>query len=120
MNVLVVDDDKDLLEMVSLVLRKHDMTVACLHEGANLFQKLSLSQPDIILMDIYLGDSDGRELCRQLKESSEYKHLPVILYSAGNITLASIQESLANDFIAKPFDISSLVKKITSQNDRQQ
>ena len=115
MNVLVVDDDKDLLEMVSLILTRHSMQVECLDAGKHLFESLSARKPDIVLMDIYLGDSDGRELCKKVKESEEYKDIPVILYSAGNISQSTIRESLANDFIAKPFDISYLVKKINSQ-----
>lgn len=115
MNVLVVDDDKDLLEMVSLILKRHSMEVKCLDAGKYLFDSLSSHKPDIVLMDIYLGDADGRELCRQLKESEEYRNIPIILYSAGHITHSSISESLANDFIAKPFDISYLVKKINLQ-----
>ena len=115
MNVLVVDDDKDLLEMVSLILRKHEMDVKCLDAGKYLFESLNSQKPDIVLMDIYLGDSDGRELCRQMKENEEFRNIPIILYSAGHIAQSSISESLANDFIAKPFDISYLVRKINSQ-----
>lgn len=116
MNVLVVDDDKDLLEMVSLVLRKHDMQVTCLDNGHALFPSLSTDKPDVVLMDIYLGDSDGRELCRKMKDNSDFQHLPVILYSAGNISASSIEACRANDFIAKPFDIFQLIKKITNSS----
>lgn len=115
MQVLVVDDDKDLLEMVSIVLKSHHIKVDCLSGGNQLFESITVNKPDIILMDVYLGDADGRDLCRSLKNSRQYQDIPVILYSAGNIPPASIRDSLANDFISKPFDISQLVKRINSQ-----
>jgi DNA-binding response OmpR family regulator len=111
-SVLVVDDDTDLLEMVSLVLQSYDMKVNCINRGELLLDTITAIDPDILLMDIYLGDTDGRKLCHSLKSSEKFNHIPVILYSAGVITNISIQESLADDFLIKPFDITELVKKI--------
>ena len=113
-NVLVIDDDIDLLEMVEAVLTSYDMTVSCSSNGARLIESIKEANPDIILMDIYLGDVDGRELCQNLKASNEFSHIPVILYSAGNISRSSIHNSKADDFIVKPFDVSALAKKINS------
>lgn len=115
MQVLVVDDDKDLLEMVALVLTSNNMKVLCLNQGSGLFDSISADKPDIVLMDIYLGDSDGRELCRKLKNTEEYSGIPVILYSAGNIPNATIKQSLADDFITKPFEVTQLLKRINLQ-----
>jgi DNA-binding response OmpR family regulator len=111
-SVLVVDDDLDLLEMVSIVLKRHEMNVSCINNGSVLEDSIAETRPDIILMDIYLGDSDGRNLCHSLKTSDQYRNIPVILYSAGFITSASIENSLADDFLVKPFDISKLINKI--------
>jgi DNA-binding response OmpR family regulator len=113
-NVLVIDDDVDLLEMVEAVLTSYDMQVSISSNGSTLFESVKSVQPDIILMDIYLGDADGRELCQNLKSSDEFGHIPVILYSAGNISKSSIHNSKADDFIVKPFDVGVLAKKITS------
>lgn len=112
--VLVVDDDNDLLEMITFVLAKHQLEVYCTDKGSNLQDMLAKTTPDILLMDIYLGDSDGRELCKSLKGSEQHQGLPIILYSAGFISTSSIQESLADDFVSKPFDVSQLVGKIRS------
>jgi DNA-binding response OmpR family regulator len=115
MHVLVVDDDKDLLDMVSYVLGRNNIAVDCIDRGSTLFESLAARRPDIVLMDIYLGDSDGRELCRTLKNSASFQDIPVILYSAGNIPAASIENSMADDFIAKPFDLTYLLKRIDQQ-----
>jgi DNA-binding response OmpR family regulator len=70
--------------------------------------------PDLVLMDIYLGDSDGRVLCKQLKSSKEFGLVPIILYSAGYIANSSIRDSMADDFLVKPFDIKQLLAKIST------
>ena len=113
-NVLVIDDDVDLLEMVEAVLISYNMRVSCTSTGSQLFESIKTANPDIILMDIYLGDADGRELCQNLKSSEEFSHIPVILYSAGNISRSSIHNSKADDFIVKPFDVGMLAQKINS------
>ncbi|WP_051268036.1 response regulator transcription factor [Terrimonas ferruginea] len=111
-HILIVDDDPDLLEMITLVLvsQRHKVTTASC--GAAVAGALDGPLPDLILMDIYLGDADGRDLCRQLKDSSAYGHVPVLLYSAGYIQQESIAASGADDFIAKPFDIYQLRERI--------
>jgi DNA-binding response OmpR family regulator len=113
-SVLVVDDDIDLLEMVTLVLTVNNMAVQSIIKGQLLFEYVAANKPDVILMDIYLGDTDGRALCYALKNKEEYRNIPVILYSAGHITALSIRESLADDFITKPFDITQLLNKINT------
>lgn len=117
--VLVVDDDTDLLDMVNLVLTSHELNVTCISKGSLLLESIEGSRPDLILMDVFLGDSDGRDLCLSLKTSGKYTNIPVILYSAGFITASSIKASMANDFMVKPFDISRLVDKIRGMIDEQ-
>lgn len=110
--VLVVDDDTDLLEMVSLVLTNHNMRVNPLSECIKFLDHVTSDKPDIVLMDIYLGECDGRDLCQNLKKSDGYDDIPVILYSAGVVTPKSVQESMADDFMSKPFEIKQLIARI--------
>jgi DNA-binding response OmpR family regulator len=110
--LIIVDDDIDLLEMVTLVLTTHGMQIKSLSDGKLLFDTVALERPDMILLDIYLGDTDGRSLCRQLKNTEEFSDIPVLLYSAGNISKASLTDSLADDFVQKPFDLTGLVNRI--------
>ena len=111
-SVLVVDDDADLLEMVDLALSFHGFKITTIAGGAFFFDTIATVKPDIILLDVFLGDSDGRNLCQNLKTGSEYHDIPVILYSAGNISASSIQQSGANAFVSKPFDLKQLAEKI--------
>ena len=109
--VLILDDDEDLREMVSLGLQQFGLKVCCYSEHSDIDKKIAGCQPNVILMDIYIGDADGRRICYGLK-NSQHKNIPVILYSAGYIPSLSIEESLANDFIQKPFNFAQLVEKI--------
>ncbi|PZR26358.1 MAG: hypothetical protein DI535_14655 [Citrobacter freundii] len=112
LKILVVDDDKDLLEMVTLVLRIHGMDVFSLNDHQQFFPTLQDFRPDLVVLDIYLEEADGRELCRQMKTNGNFNTTPVILYSAGHISPSSIEDCLANGFLQKPFDISILLKRI--------
>jgi DNA-binding response OmpR family regulator len=113
--VLVVDDDNDLLDMVSLVLSTSGMDVHCINNGSSFMESLKKTSPDIILMDIFLGDADGRELCLSLKNDTSLSRIPpVILYSAGHIIQSSILECRADRFLPKPFGNSDLLNTINS------
>lgn len=109
---LVVDDDEDLLEMVTLMLSSSGMQVIQLSSGRKLLATVEAESPDIVLMDIFLGDGDGRELCKSLKAQQSTAATKVILYSAGTLDPATIQKAGADDFIAKPFDMYVLIDKV--------
>ena len=111
-SVLIVDDDPDLLEMVCLLLRSHKLNVSCIRDGASFLTAITENKPDVVLMDISLGDADGRKLCHELKSMEAFAHIPVILYSAAEIPSNTVKESKADDFLTKPFDNRQLVKKI--------
>ncbi|MCG2617411.1 response regulator [Terrimonas sp. NA20] len=115
LKVLVLDDDLDLLEMVTLVLRTHGMEVVSVNDHTEFFPVLNRYRPDLIILDIYLQEADGRELCREMKAMDQFSKVPVLLYSAGHISAASIEDCHANGFLQKPFDISNLLKRINEQ-----
>lgn len=113
-HILVVDDDADLLELVTLVLKRSNYQVTALQDGNKVFPFVTESVPDIILMDIYLGSTDGRNICKNLKTDENFRNIPIILYSAGNISSQSIKESMADSFIVKPFNNAEILEKIQS------
>ncbi|MFT3704289.1 MAG: response regulator [Agriterribacter sp.] len=107
--VLVVDDDEDLLQMIGIMLRAHKMQPNCVGEAGTVRKIINNSRPDVILMDIFLGNYDGRTICSQLKSDPEFAHIPVILYSAAHLTAESVLESGADEFLHKPFSMNMLV-----------
>jgi DNA-binding response OmpR family regulator len=110
--ILVVDDDNDLLDMMCVLLETAGFNAECISNENQLYPCITASRPDLLLMDIYLHAADGRDLCRELKNNPLYAKIPVILYSAGHITAASIESSKADAFVVKPFDINMMIEKI--------
>lgn len=114
--ILAVDDDKDILEVLQFILEDSGYEVDTLSDGHHLLDTIKRKAPDLILLDIMLGNMDGRELCKSVKRESVTHNIPVILISAShNITSSMNQEGAPNDFIAKPFDINNLLNKIKNQ-----
>jgi DNA-binding response OmpR family regulator len=112
--VLIVDDDADLLEMVCLMALNNGLNPTCVDSGPAALLALEKEQFSLLLMDIFLGDHDGRQIARQLKASVEYSHIPILLYSAGQIDSLSIEESKAEGFIQKPFNMKDLISRMRS------
>ena len=111
--ILVVDDDAAVLEMVQLALEGAGYRVQTSLNGA-CFQQMHSDLPDLILLDILLSGEDGRELCRQLKDDEQTRHIPVILFSAHFSAMDITAMSGADAFLPKPFhlvELKDLVKR---------
>ena len=112
--ILAVDDDKDILEVLQYILEESGYEVETLSDGLLLFEKIKEHMPDLILLDIMLGNVDGRELCKAVKTGIETHDIPVIMISASH-NLSLNQKDSPDDFLAKPFDLSELLNKIQVQ-----
>ena len=110
--VLVVDDDKDILTVVKILLTMHGFNVEAISRWEEVFDKTENYKPDIILLDVALGGKDGRLLCKQIKTEAKTSHIPVILFSANHGIVETFTDYLADDFIAKPFEIVNLINKL--------
>jgi DNA-binding response OmpR family regulator len=108
--IMVVDDEKDLLALVKEYLKRagYDVavTTSC-KEGADI---LASFRPDLIFLDINVGSEDGREMCKQIKSLAEHKHIPIVLISANDDSLATYKEYDADSFLKKPFQPQQLLK----------
>ena len=111
--ILIFDDDQDLLEMVGTALTVKGYDVCLVHKAQEFFDTIKEFRPNLVLLDIFLGEADGRELCRKIKNSESYNKIPVLLYSAGFVSNASIESCGADDFLLKPFDLNQLHQKIS-------
>jgi len=108
-----VDDNEDILEVLQLILEDFGYEVETLNNGTFLFDKINEHRPDLILLDIMLGNMDGRELCKDVKSKKETHDIPVILISAShNVSDIFKPSNAPNDFLAKPFNIIELIDKI--------
>lgn len=107
--ILAVDDDKDILDVVQYILEDSGYEVDALSDGNLLFERIRANKPDLVLLDIMLGNLDGRDLCKALKTSVETRHIPVVLISASHAAGSLDQKGAPDAFIAKPFDIDDLL-----------
>jgi DNA-binding response OmpR family regulator len=114
--ILAVDDNNDILEVLRYILEDSGYVVDTLSDGHFLFDKIKEHTPDLILLDVMLGDMDGRILCRDVKEKEATHGIPVILVSASHDLAATLRQSGApDDFVAKPFDLDELLNCIQRQ-----
>lgn len=111
--ILLVDDSPDLVEFMShlLSMNKFDVKTAVARQDVIVY--LDEFMPDIILMDVKLNGEDGRELCRQLKETQRFNHIRSILMSANPSYLTDYYTYLADDILHKPFKIETLLNTIS-------
>ena len=111
--ILVVDDNEDILDLILMILEMEGFDAEGLSSGAQLTEKLKTTVPDLILLDVLLGDSDGRKLCHDIKSTATTANVPVIMISASHAAYSLPQAYCQpNDFIPKPFDVDDLVKTV--------
>ncbi|KXI27255.1 response regulator [Paraglaciecola hydrolytica] len=110
--VLVVDDNKDIRELVCRLLEAEGYMAAEAVDGDDMWQKLSAEQADIILLDVMLPGTDGFELCRQL--CADPNMPPVIMLTAKDEEIDRVVglELGADDYIVKPFGRRELIARI--------
>jgi two-component system, OmpR family, alkaline phosphatase synthesis response regulator PhoP len=115
--ILVVDDDTDLVEMVSMKLESKNFRVAKAYDGIEAMAKIKEERPALIILDVMMPRKDGYTLCDELKKSEEFKGIVIILLTAvadaissTNYTHISGKTTLADDFIPKPIDLDKLME----------
>jgi DNA-binding NtrC family response regulator len=121
--ILIVDDEKDTVEMITALLELEGYQILFALSGGDAMrilaaegQKVSESKTpvDLILLDILLGDVDGRDICRKIKEDEKLKFIPVIILTVRS----SLQDKInsldlgADDYLTKPFINEELLAKV--------
>lgn len=107
-HILVVDDNKEILEALTIVLRcqSYHVTVDRSLDVSNL----DIIKPDLILLDKMLGNCDGITICRRLKDDPKYHPIPVVLFSAYRLTPSDQREARADAIMQKPFELGELLR----------
>jgi DNA-binding response OmpR family regulator len=106
--VMIFDDDSDLLEVCSIVLRSKNYIVNGLHRCNNILNEVKSFSPDVILMDNWIPDSGGVKATQQIKNDLLLKSIPVIFFSANDSVQDLAAEAGAEFFLQKPFEIEEL------------
>lgn len=117
LRVLVVDDEVNIAELVSMALRYEGWQVAAAHTGSKAVSTAKDFRPDAVVLDVMLPDFDGLEVLRQLRAAPETAATPVIALSA-NAMPADIQRALAAglaDYWTKPLDFKVFTARLEQQ-----
>jgi len=112
--ILVVEDDLDLVELLSFNLRKAGFSVGTANDGIEALKKAHTLSPDLILLDLMLPGLDGFGVCEILRRDSATASVPIIILTAMSSQLARFSglESGADDYITKPFSPKLLLERI--------
>ncbi|MFI5194604.1 MAG: response regulator [Chitinophagales bacterium] len=106
--IMIFDDDTDLLEVCSIVLKSKDYEVGSCNRCNEIIQDVELFAPDVILMDNWIPDTGGVKATRLIKQHNDLKKIPVIFFSASNNVQELAVEAGAEFFLQKPFEIDEL------------
>lgn len=110
--ILIVDDEKDIVDVLEETLRHSNYAVKSTSNSKNLYQLIKDFKPDLVLLDFLLADENGGEICFDLKKNKATAFLPVVLVSAFS-NLAEMQGIYRCDaYLPKPFDFKTLIKTI--------
>ena len=109
--ILLVEDDKDIVEMVLLFLREQGYEVFHVEDGALVIESVTTFQPDLVIMDIMLPNKDGYDCTNEIRKVC---NVPIIMLTArtAQADVISGLKSGADDYLCKPFDIDELVLRI--------
>ena len=112
--ITIAEDDLAILDAMHIILNNSGYSITGLNNIEDE-QSISNTNPDLILLDIWLSGADGKEICKNLKSSEKTKNIPVIIVSANSQTEKIAKKIGADDFLLKPFDMKDL-KQIVSKH----
>lgn len=117
--ILIVDDDPDLVEAVSMKIESKNYRVAQAYDGVEAMEKISLEKPDLVILDVMMPRKNGWAVCDEIKKNDKLKDIVVILLTAVADAVQSTsythhdgKTTLADDYVPKPIDMEDLMKII--------
>ena len=113
MRILVVDDNRDILELITRVLSTYGYDVVIARDGLEALQQEANANPDLVVLDVNLPNLDGWEVCRRIKAR---RSVPVMLLTvrAERADIELSRAAGADDHLPKPFDIAEFLGRITT------
>ena len=117
--ILIVDDDPDLVEAVTMILESKDYDVIAAYGGIEGLEKAKTEEPDLIVLDVMMPDKDGYAVCKELKADPKYGKIPILLLTAVVSKIPTTRytqqmglETEADDYVDKPVEPAELVRRI--------
>ncbi len=112
--VLIVEDEPDILRVVSYRLERSGYEVITAVNGDEALELVRKENPDLIFLDLRLPVTDGYEVCRELKSDEIFRSIPIIVLTAssGRAIAEEARDLKADDWLVKPFDPEDLLEKV--------
>ena len=109
--ILIIDDDNDIAELISLYLTKECFETSIINAGNDAMAAFGSFSPDLVILDLMLPGKDGYQICREIRMVSD---VPIIMLSAKTETFDKVLglELGADDYVIKPFDTKELVARV--------
>ena len=122
-NVLVVDDERDILELVKYNLDKEGYRVTAVASGEDALAATRAKMPDLIVLDLMLPGVDGLEVCRRLKSDAKTRGIPIVMLTAkgSEADVVAGLELGASDYVTKPFSprvLTARIRAVLRRGDR--
>lgn len=114
--ILAVDDEQSIRKLVSVTLQGRGFDVDTAADGKEALDKIAVSRPDLVILDIMMPKMDGWEVARRLREQEETKAIPIIFLSAAGQFESQMHglDSGAEDYLTKPFTPSELADLVSA------
>jgi len=112
--ILIVDDERDLVETIRFNLEQEGYACTVAYDGEEALEKVKISRPDLILLDLSLPKMDGVDVCRRLKADEELQDIPVLIFTIKTQSDAMSQcaRAGADEYIIKPYGISTVIEAV--------
>jgi DNA-binding response OmpR family regulator len=113
-HILVIDDNEDILFMIKAMLEMKGYSITAKESADDAEHFIEVTKPDLVLMDMLLSGSDGREVCKKIKMNKAISHVPVMMISALPDASISCIEAGADYFLGKPFEMNDLFQTVAN------
>ena len=112
--ILIVDDDANIAELISLYLMKECYETKIVGDGESALREFPSFKPNLVLLDLMLPDADGLRLVTQLRQNVMTMSLPVIMVTAKTTEIDKVRglDSGADDYLTKPFSVMELISRV--------
>lgn len=114
--ILIVDDEPDIVETIRFLVESEGFASLIAYDGEEALKIAKESRPDLIILDVMLPKINGYKVSRLLKFDAKYKDIPILMVTARTQEEDRLigEETGANEYITKPFDIESILEKINT------
>ncbi len=113
-SILVVDDEEDVVQLLSYNLRKRGFCVRTASNGTEALSAAKQKVPDLIILDVVMPEMDGLDACRRIRRSDDLQHIPILMLTARSREASMIEglDSGADSYLSKPVSIPVIISQV--------